>query len=431
MTRDDLTGRISLGKPMKRRYRRIYATQYSLLVLILVAIIGLVFLGWVLLEKIPYEDHFAIPWAAGRAWLLDGESPYADAIGSVADAVLVESTEKAQLPETQTFTGLIFNLFFYLPFSLMPFRISRALWFALSVGIVGLIGYFSLRLSEWKITLFEKVLLIGLVIIGFPGLKAIITGRLTPLIILLLLVGIDALIRGKDTLAGFALALTFGSITISALIVLFLLVWSISRQRWSVLKAYFAGLGFLWVVSLLLLPSWPKDWFRATLSLITTWDWIQTPLMDLSMILPGISHPLSLALHALFAITLITLSISALGKSGLEFLWKSLAIFVIAFLFQLESTIFCLFLVLPALFLVLRFWSERWRLFGRIISWVFLLAVAALTWTFAGPDYSFLQNQSLPILAAGLPIIILAGMVSIRWWAIRLPRLPYEKVRNR
>jgi hypothetical protein len=411
---------------MKKRYRRVYITQYSLLVLTLVVVVGLVLAGLVILEHLSYEDHFAISWAAGRAWLLEGEDPYGAIIGDEAYTALFKASFNARLPETHSFTDPIFNLFFFLPFSLLPFKLSRAVWFAVSVITMGLIGYFSLKLAGWKVTLLEKVLIIGLFILSFVGVESIISGHLTPLIVLLILAGLDALIHGRDTLAGFLFSLTFGALTTSALIVLFVLIWSISRRRWAVLKAYFAGLGFLWAISLLLIPSWPSGWFRANLPLIESWDWIQTPLMDLSLVLPGIAQPMSLALHAIFAVILLTVLFTTLNKTGLVFTWNTLAILVLAYLFHIESSVFSLYLVFPAFFMVLRFSSDRWRVVGRVLSWVILIGLAAGTWLYARPDFSLNMSQRFPILIAGLPLLILAGMVTVRWWAIRIPRLPYE-----
>jgi hypothetical protein len=413
---------------MKNRYRRIYLTQYSLLALVLITAIGLVAVGWGLLDNLIYEDHFAIPWAAGRAWLLESRDPYGAIVGDEAYTALFTESFHAQLPETHSFTDPIFNLFFFLPFSLLPFKLSRAIWFALSIVIVGLIGYFSLKLSGWKVTLLEKVLLIGLFIISFTGVESFVTGRLVPLIVLLILVGLDALNRGKDTLAGFLFALTFGSITVSALVVVFILVWSISRRRWAFIKAYFAGLAFLWAISLLLLPAWPAGWLRANLSLIENLDWVRTPLMDLANVLPGIAHPLSLALHGIFAVILITMFFTTHKKTGLVFTWNTLSVLVLVYLFQIESSVFSLYLVFPALFLVLRFWSERWRIGGRVLSWIILVSLAIGTWLSARPEFSLVLEHRPVFMIAVLPILILMGMVTIRWWAIQIPRLPYEQI---
>lgn len=412
---------------MKKRYRRIYLTQYSLLALTIITVVGLVLAGLVILDQLSYEDHFAISWAAGRAWLLEGEDPYGAIIGDQAYTALFRASFDAQLPETHSFTDPIFNLFFFLPFSLLPFKLSRAVWFAVSVITVGLIGYFSLKLSGWKVTLLEKILIIGLFVLSFSGVESVVSGRLTPLIVLLILTGLDALIHRRDTLAGFLFSLTFGALTTSALIVLFILIWSISRRRWAVLKAYFAGLGFLWAISLLLIPSWPSGWLRANLPLIESWEWVQTPLMDLSMVLPGIAQPLSLALHAIFAVILMTMLFTTLNKTGLAFTWNALAVLVLAFLFNVESSVYSLYLVYPAFFLVLRFWSDRWRVVGRVLSWIILVGLAVGTWISARPDFSLTIDRQFPFLVAGLPILILAGMVTVRWWAIQIPRLPYEQ----
>lgn len=394
--------------------------------MLLLAFAGLIFLGVTVLSQMPYEDQFAIPWAAGRTWLLEGESPYSESVGQHANIALINASYEGQLPENQTFNDLIFNLFFYLPFSLLPFRISRAIWFALSVIVLGLIGYFSLKLSEWKVKRLEKILLIAMVVFSYPGLQAYFLGNLTPVIVLLLLIALDALIHGKDTLAGLLLSLTFGAYATSALIVLFLIIWSITRRRWGVLKAYFAGLAFLWAISLLLIPAWPTGWFRAVFSLFETWDWVQTPLMDLSRILPGIAQPLSLSFHAVFAVVLLTVCFTTFTKTGLEFRWKVLAIFVLTFLFNIQSSNYSLFLVLPAFYLVLRFWSDRWKIVGRILSWMIAAGFTVATWVLAGPDISFLFGQRFPSLIAGMPIAVLAGLVTIRWWAIKKPRLPYD-----
>ena len=60
----------------KTRYRKIYYSQYLVVILALVILIGLgLFSHWAM-QQVTYEDQFVIPWAAGRAWLLDGVDPY-------------------------------------------------------------------------------------------------------------------------------------------------------------------------------------------------------------------------------------------------------------------------------------------------------------------------------------------------------------------
>ena len=60
----------------KTRYRKIYYSQYLVVVLALVILIGLALFSHWAMQQVTYEDQFVIPWAAGRAWLLDGTDPY-------------------------------------------------------------------------------------------------------------------------------------------------------------------------------------------------------------------------------------------------------------------------------------------------------------------------------------------------------------------
>ena len=114
-------------------------------------------------------------------------------------------------------------------------------------------GYFLLKLSHWKTGLIEKIIIILLMMTWLPSLQLVLEGSLTPLVILLLLAGVYAMLKRKDTLAGFLLALTFGSVQITFLVLTILIVWSIFHKRGALLIAYFSGLAFLWVVSLILL----------------------------------------------------------------------------------------------------------------------------------------------------------------------------------
>lgn len=410
---------------MKNRYRRTAASQHLVIGVILTCIIGLGLLSTVIMKKVPFEDHFAIPWAAGRGWLLEGISPYADDVTQIANHTLSESTYQAQLPEIEVLTDPILNLVFILPFSLIPYEISRAIWVTAILLCIGLIGYFGLRLSGWKISFPERIGMIALVVLWFPGIQTIIMGQSSPIIILLILVGISAILSEQDTLAGFVLALTFGSLPTTALILLLILVWSISRRRWSIIASFFFGLAFLFIISLMLLPSWPLDWLGVLLNTYQNWDWVRTPVMDLAALLPGIANYLSIALHAVLGIYLIALWITLLGKSDSEFTWNALALLVVAYLFHIQSSIHQLLIVIPALFLVFRLWSERWRVFGHGLSWLLMLGIVAGSWYFAAPEFAFTDDARFGALIVGLPLLVFAGMVWIRWWALKIPKLPF------
>lgn len=409
----------------KTRYRKIYYSQYLAIILVLISLIGLALLGHWVMQQLTYEDQFVIPWAAGRAWLLEGVDPYDGEVIQLARSTLQGTDFRGQLPALTALNSPFLNLVFTLPLSLLPYEIARTVWVVILEVSLAASGYFLLKLSHWKTGLIEKIIIILLMMTWLPSLQLVLEGSLTPLVILLLLAGVYAMLKRKDTLAGFLLALTFGSVQITFLVLTILIVWSIFHKRGALLIAYFSGLAFLWVVSLILLPSWPSGWLGVLLSTYPDFTWIRTPLMDLANFLPGISNYLSIALHVGFAIYLLAIWIASLSTSNKEPTWRLFALLNLAFLFQVEKSANALMLTLPALFLVFRYWSERWHLIGRSISWLILLIICGLPWLRYEIPAVFIGDVPFTILVIGLPLLVVFGMISIRWWAANVPKLAF------
>jgi hypothetical protein len=114
------------------------------------------------------------------------------------------------------------------------------------------------------------------------------------------------------------------------------------------------------------------------------------------------------------------------GKSERVFRWNLLATMVIAYLLNIRGSIDSIFLIYPASFLIFRFFSERWGMVGKIISWVIVSAMFVSSWLLFLPVEIISLSIDLPILNYGIPIIIFIGMNWIRWWAVKIPRLPFE-----
>ena len=414
----------------KTRYRKIYYSQYLVVVLALVILIGLALFSHWAMQQVTYEDQFVIPWAAGRAWLLDGVDPYDAQVIQFARTTLSQSDFGGRLPAMAELKAPFINLIFSLPLSLLPYEIARTIWVTLLSVSLGASGFILLKLSQWKTSLIEKVLVIALLMAWLPALQLVVMGSLTPIILLLILAGIYAILQGKDTLAGFLLALTFGSIQITFLILFLFIIWSFFHKRWSLLIAYFSGLAFLWVVSLIVLRSWPISWLAVLLETYADFGWINTPLMSLASLLPGISNYLSIALHGGFAIYLLVLWIGTLGTANKNFDWHFFAILNIAYLFQVENPGSTLMLVFPALFFAFRYWSEKWRLAGRVISWLILLAIYFLPWLSAELPNMFTGGLTLTGWIIGLPLFGLVAMSSVRWWALKTPNMSYSDLKK-
>lgn len=411
---------------MKKRYQRTALPQYLIASTLILIAIGIGLGSTMIMEAIPFEDHFVIPWAAGQGWLLEGQNPYDPAIIDLAETTLAETEFLGELPSPELLDLPLVTLFLYLPFSLIPYPISRAIWMSVQVISVLLIGFISLKLTAWKLSNVEVFIAIILLLAWIPSVSGILNGQLSPLIILLIFAAIYLLLNGQSTTAGFFLALTFGSFTTTFFIILFLIIWSISQRRWAFIGAYFAGIAFLIAISIILLPSWPLGWLGIMLQKFEGLESVQTPLMNLANALPGIANYLAIVLHVGAIFYLILIWIKQKGKPNTDLLWRLVITFVVAFLLHIQANLPHLLLIVPAMFFVFRFWTERWGLFGRIISWLVYLLIVTLPWLEVMKELDFSQEISLPILSIGLPILVILGLVSVRWWAVKVPKLPFE-----
>jgi hypothetical protein len=394
------------------------------LIIIAAILLGLIFAG--VMKRIPFEDHFALPWAAGRFWLLEGINPYEGVSQARVENLLQESGFMAELPDQTVFTQPLLNLFFYLPFSLIPYPISRVIWMVFLTLMVGLIGYFSIKIAGWTLSTSKMLLIVLLLILWLPSAFVIFRGYLNPVIIFLILLGLQLLLNNQDTAAGFVLALTIGSLPISIFILVAIIIWSLSQRRLSVLTAFFSGVAFLIIISLLMLSSWPLDLLRVLMDVFQNTDWLQTSLTQLAGIFPGIETFLNIFLNGFLALYMLYLWITIPKKPDRVFIWKALIVLVVGFLLNLQSSIYLLLLLIPALILVFRFISERWQTAGQILTWILIFALSLGSWLFIIPDLDFSNDLPLPWLSIGLPLFVFVGMIWIRWWAIQIPRLPSE-----
>jgi len=410
-----------------KRYQKTKASQYIVVGTIIAAIIGSAFISSLVMRQIPFEDHFALPWAAGRAWLLEAVNPYESEIFQLAEDAVLESPYSASLPDEDVLLLPLVNLVFYLPFSLIPYSLSRLIWVTTLSLCVILIGYFSFSLSKWNLSnSLSKVIAILFILLWIPGITTVLLGQLSPIILLLLILSIHLLLQRQDTAAGFILALTAGSFTISGLIIILVVAYGLLNRRWSIISAFFSGVAFIVVISLLLLPSWPGDWLRILIGDYSGFDLIQTPLMTLAGYLPGVESFLSIFLHALFGIYFLYLMITLRGKSERVFIWNTLTTFIIAFLVNIRGSSHFIFLIFPALFLVFRFFSERWGLFGQIISWIIIALMGIGSWLLFLPVESIDSPSGLSLFFIGIALLVFVGMNWIRWWAIKIQKLPFE-----
>jgi hypothetical protein len=148
--------------------------------------------------------------------------------------------------------------------------------------------------------------------------------------------------------------------------------------------------------------------------------------MALAALLPGVAQPLSIFLHVAFGISALFLLITTLRQTGRVFIYKMATILILAYLLHPQASIVFLLFIIPGMLLVFRYWSERWKRFGYLLSWLTFVLFGLGSWLLVYPEFDFTQTQNSPWIFIGYPLVVLLGMVWIRWWAVDLPKLPFE-----
>jgi hypothetical protein len=370
---------------------------------VILALVGLTYLNLQISEAYPTGTDFTSSWKSARAWVQQGETPYADDFMLPLSSMLVLA-----------------------PFGLMESLEAKALWMTLLEVCSILLGIFCIRLVKWKVSVFKAVFLCVFSLLWYYGLRSILTGQISMIVAVFLVLGIYSMVQKLDILAGIFLALSMIKPSMAVLLVFFILVWSISTKRkevvWSFLLASMATI----LASFALLPDWLVQWFIQTANFIRDTQSLNTPLSIMADSMPGLSRPMTIFLYSSMIVYMVIEWILVMKKDDRWFLWTTMLTIVISNLAGYRSGIDHFVLMLPVLFLILQAWESRSQNNLKILTIFICLIFSAGFWA-----YLFFTDQifSEPIwVYFVLPIFCLVGLWWTRWWFIRPSRLYVEEL---
>jgi len=400
--------------------RRKNAIPYLYTFLIISTCIGLVMINRQLPEQFPLQDKFASHWIAAKVWVDDGTSPYDDQVFDETKGLLSDKQYTEPLAQTLRFYEPVFNLILYLPFGFINYELARAIWLLIIEVSVCASILISLKIAGWKVHPIEAILLTLVGLIWYPSLKSILFGDPVSLYVFLILLAVWLVLNHQGTAAGFLLAFTSGLVEVSFFIAVFLIIWRLTRKDSSILFSYLAGIAFMAAISWILFPGWFTNWISALIQLFPGTTILTTPLMRIANLFPGAETPLNYVLHIGVIVYVLLEWFDAFGKTGRIVVWKIALTLCLVYFLNIQSQSAYLFLLLPAVFMILRFISERWKILGRIFSWFLIGVLTSVYWyVFLNRGGWDLVEPSLILLL--LPLMVIAGMNWIRWWAIQKP----------
>lgn len=404
---------------------------WYLFAILIVGILALI--TWVNLQFVrenPGGNDFLVHWVGTRALLIDGISPYSDA---VAERIQTRAYGRPAEPDEHELRVAypLYSALAFLPFALIgDYDLARALWMTtLEVALIGL-AIICLRLTRWKINLWLLPLFLVFSIFWYHSLRPLINGNAVILVSLFLVIAIAALRTNRDELAGVILGFCTIKPHLVLLPIILVIAWTLTAGRWKTLLWLVITLVVLSVSAALFIPDWPLQNLREVLR-YSSYNPPGTPGSVFELWMPATGRRLGWALSALLGMIMIVEWILVIKKDFRWFLWTACLTLVASQWIGIQTDPGNFILLFLPLVLVLAMWVERWGRAGNAVAVIVLLLLMIGPWAIflRTIDFGYQPIQD-PVMFFPLPIFLLITLYWVRWWVVRPQRLLVEELRT-
>jgi hypothetical protein len=246
---------------------------------------------------------------------------------------------------------------------------------------------FWLRAIAWPLSPLWLAVIALLTFTSYPVLEALFADQLGLFVGFLLAAAILALQRGRLLLSGTLMALTTIKPQMTALVILYLLLWSL--HDWRTRKQFCIGLfsigAALLTGSLLVWPRWIQSWIR---TLIAYHGYTRPPLIREVLASPLGPRPAGPATLILFAILMMAAAIlgwrnrDTAPNSRTFWLALSLLLAISSITLLPGQAVYDHIILLPGILFLLRDWRKL-RDAGRVPRTLVIVGAVVLFWPYA------------------------------------------------
>ena len=391
-----------------------------------------------------FGNDFYQVWITSREWLRNGRDPYSPEMTREIQTGLFGRPLDPNRPSDPidrrvfpypAFTGLLFW-----PAAEFPFSPVRALVVCLLAALTVSSVMLWLRALHWRIGGKWIAVILLLTLSSYPALEGLYSGQLGLLVGFLLAAAIVALQRSRFLLAGFLLALTTIKPQVTALVIFYLLLWSLHlwRERGRLVIGFFSTLALLIAAALVAFPHWIQSWTHIVLA---ARHYTQPPLVTevlTSPLGPRLAGPATIVLKATFIVSAVFVAWrhrTAAASSRAFWITLSLLLTITTITVLQGLAIYDHLILLPGILLLVRYRGELANagpvprillVVGALLlfwPWNTAFALILLRPWIAPPIFNSTAIFSLPIRnAASLPFAVL---VLLTWmWRVSPTRSP-------
>ena len=372
----------------------------------------------------PGGIDFLIPWKSAELFINEGISPYsAQTTDAIQQRIYGRSADIEAGESRQAFNYPFYAYLLFLPFGLIDnFDLARGLWMSILMLSMALGGLLAPSLVEWRAGPWTRVAAAIFAVVWYFGARTIIVGQVSAIVVLFLIIGLTLIRNKQDVPAGVFLALATIKPQISLLLIVFVLIWAISRQRSGAVLGFLVSLGFLLASSMLVISDWPLQFLQQ----LVHPDFVlsASPLGLVAAAFPGIESLVNGVLHIVAILYLFSEWYLALGKDARWFTWTAMQTVVITALVMPGPSTSNAVVFVPVLLMIFRIWQQRWGRFGIMMIGVSGLILAIGVWAlFLNTVTNAIES---PLLFYPVPLFCLFALWWVRWWALRPAKLMLE-----
>ncbi len=365
-------------------------------------------------SKFPGANDFYSRYGGARAYWLDHLNPYGD---EASLQIQVGIYRRPANPDEDPgyFAYPFYTVFLVGPLSVLPYEWAEAIWLVLLetclvAAFVLLADLFRWRPPQW-------LLLLGMAwtLAFYPATRGLFLGQPGVAVYFLEVLTIWALLKGRDTLAGTALALSTIKPQMGFLLVPFLLLWAMRTRRRYVVGSFGVVWGGLMLASFALQPSWFGDWLTQ-LRLYPEYTAIGSPVWVLTHVyLPFLAQPGEIGITLALIVLLMWAWWRVLWNQEANiFLWTVALTLTVTHLVALRTATphFVVFVVV----LVFYFRELMHRQHGALlVAGLMVVLAAGLWWLFLATVANRFEH---PIMYLPLPFgsLILLWFTRRSWW---------------
>ncbi len=366
----------------------------------------------------PGGNDFLPRWMGTRLFITQRINPYgAEATAAIQDRMYGRLAEEGE--DAALFAYPFYSMLVFAPFALVEdYPLARALWItaqeiAVAIAILAALGFSGWRPSRWPL-----VALLLFALTWFHSAKPLVDGNAAVLVTMFVALGLYAMRRGRDGLAGMAFALSTIKPQMVLLPLVLIMAWALSQKRRSAVVSFGVSMLVVLAASFALQPSWAAENLAQVL-LYGSYSPPGTLIAVFQAWWGEIGRTTGLVVSALVGLLLFYEWMSAAGQRFDWLLWTVCLTLALGPLVGMPSTSSNHVILLLAVVWLLALWQRRTG--QPRAEWVLLPVLYVGLWalfllTLQQEQAQFGEHLSL-LLAA--PVFLAISLYWLRWWLLR------------